>query len=51
MSILTTIKEKGITNRARQRTEAFNYLFDEAVDSVTTAEFTFLNINQNFLKD
>ena len=39
MSILTTIKEKRITNRARQRTEAFNYLFDEAVDSVTSAEF------------
>ena len=50
MSILTTIKEKRITNRARQRTEAFNYLFDEAVDSVTSAEFYLFEYKPKFLK-
>ena len=50
MSILTTIKEKRITNRARQRTEAFNYLFDEAVDSVTSTEFYLFEYKPKFLK-
>ena len=50
MSILTTLKEKGITNRARQRTEAFNYLFDEAVDSVSPAEFYLFEYKPKFRK-
>ena len=50
MSILTTIKEKRITNRARQRTEAFNYLFDEAVDSVTSTEFYLFEYKPKFRK-
>ena len=49
MSILTTLKENRITNRARQRTEAFNYLFDEAVDSVTSTEFYLFEYNPKFL--
>ena len=51
MSILTTLKENRITNRARQRTEAFNYLFDEAVDDVSGGEFYLFEYNQNFVKD
>ena len=50
MSILTTIKEKKITNRARQRTEAFNYLFDEAVDSVSGGEFYLFEYKPKFRK-
>ena len=50
MSILTTIKEKRITNRARQRTEAFNYLFDEAVDNVSGGEFYLFEYKPKFLK-
>ena len=50
MSILTTLKENKITNRARQRNEAFNYLFDEAVDSVTSAEFYLFEYKPKFLK-
>ena len=50
MSILTTIKEKGITNRARQRTEAFNYLFDEAVDDVSGGEFYLFEYKPKFRK-
>ena len=50
MSILTTIKEKRITNRARQRTEAFNYLFNEAVDSVSGGEFYLFEYKPKFLK-
>ena len=50
MSILSTIKEKRITYRARQRTEAFNYLFDEAVDSVTSTEFYLFEYKPKFRK-
>ena len=50
MSILTTLKEKGITNRARQRTEAFNYLFDEAVDNVSGGEFYLFEYKPKFRK-
>ena len=50
MSILTIIKEKKITNRAKQRTEAFNYLFDHAVDSVTPAQFYLFEYKPKFLK-
>ena len=50
MSILTTIKEKKITNRARQRTEAFNYLFDEAVDDVSGGEFYLFEYKPKFRK-
>ena len=39
MSILARIKEQNITNRAKQRQEAFNYLFDYADDDVMPAEF------------
>jgi len=50
MSILNTLKENNITNRARQRTEAFNYLFDEAVDSVSGGEFYLFEYKPKFLK-
>jgi len=50
MSILTTLKENKITNRARQRTEAFNYLFDEAVDDVSGGEFYLFEYKPKFRK-
>ena len=50
MSILNTLKENNITNRARQRTEAFNYLFDEAVDNVSGGEFYLFEYKPKFLK-
>jgi len=50
MSILTTLKENRITNRARQRTEAFNYLFDEAVDDVSGGEFYLFEYKPKFRK-
>ena len=50
MSILNTLKENNITNRARQRTEAFNYLFNEAVDSVSGGEFYLFEYKPKFLK-
>tara|TARA_B100001989_G_scaffold2567_1_gene1763 strand:- start:825 stop:1277 length:453 start_codon:yes stop_codon:yes gene_type:complete len=50
MSILSHLKEKGITNRARQRTEAFNYLFDTAEDNVKPAEFYLFEYKPKFLK-
>ena len=34
MSILSRIKEKKITNRVKQRQEAFDYLFDFIDDDV-----------------
>ena len=50
MSILSILKENKITNRARQRTEAFNYLFDEAVDDVSGGEFYFFEYKPKFRK-
>tara|TARA_Y100000401_G_C8281021_1_gene203441 strand:- start:351 stop:803 length:453 start_codon:yes stop_codon:yes gene_type:complete len=50
MSILSIIKENKITNRAKQRTEAFNYLFDEAVDDVSGGEFYFFEYKPKFRK-
>tara|TARA_B100001057_G_C22780506_1_gene923444 strand:+ start:671 stop:1123 length:453 start_codon:yes stop_codon:yes gene_type:complete len=50
MSILTHLKEKNITNRARQRTEAFNYLFDTAEDDVTPTEFYLFEYKPKYAK-
>ena len=50
MSILNLLKENRITNRAKQRTEAFNYLFDEAVDDVSGGEFYFFEYKPKFRK-
>ena len=50
MSILNLLKENKITNRAKQRTEAFNYLFDEAVDDVSGGEFYFFEYKPKFRK-
>ena len=50
MSILTHLKEKNITNRARQRTEAFNYLFDEVDDGVQAEEFYLFEYRPKFRK-
>ena len=50
MSILTTLKVNRITNRSRQRTEAFNYLFDEAVDDVSGGEFYLFEYKPKFRK-
>jgi len=50
MSILALLKEQNITNRAKQRQEAFNYLFEYADDDIMPAEFYLFEYTPKYRK-